>query len=138
MYGYFWVLTGTSQWPRPGGQAPSSPSYENSLHSLVRASYRFLQALLDFIWYYGVLFSPSSPFSPSLFLVFFFFLTYPITVKKQQDSITDKFFANKWPDLVEKYKTHWVWFLPFVLWESGFWYEDSWCWSSVKRFLFFW
>nr|XP_036876854.1 transcription factor 12 isoform X3 [Manis javanica]XP_036876856.1 transcription factor 12 isoform X4 [Manis javanica] len=27
-------LTGTSQWPRPGGQAPSSPSYENSLHSL--------------------------------------------------------------------------------------------------------
>lgn len=32
------VLTGTSQWPRPGGQAPSSPSYENSLHSLVRAS----------------------------------------------------------------------------------------------------
>ncbi|ELR49150.1 Cingulin-like protein 1, partial [Bos mutus] len=34
-----WVLwgfvsTGTSQWPRPGGQAPSSPSYENSLHSL--------------------------------------------------------------------------------------------------------
>ncbi|XP_073922139.1 transcription factor 12 isoform X7 [Castor canadensis] len=29
-------LTGTSQWPRPGGQAPSSPSYENSLHSLSR------------------------------------------------------------------------------------------------------
>nr|XP_048279147.1 transcription factor 12 isoform X13 [Myodes glareolus] len=27
-------LTGTSQWPRAGGQAPSSPSYENSLHSL--------------------------------------------------------------------------------------------------------
>uniref|UniRef100_A0A8C7EIN5 Transcription factor 12 n=1 Tax=Neovison vison TaxID=452646 RepID=A0A8C7EIN5_NEOVI len=27
-------LTGTSQWPRPGGQAPSSPNYENSLHSL--------------------------------------------------------------------------------------------------------
>ncbi|XP_017369283.1 transcription factor 12 isoform X8 [Cebus imitator] len=27
-------LTGTSQWPRSGGQAPSSPSYENSLHSL--------------------------------------------------------------------------------------------------------
>lgn len=27
-------LTGTSQWPRPSGQAPSSPSYENSLHSL--------------------------------------------------------------------------------------------------------
>lgn len=27
-------LTGTSQWPRTGGQAPSSPSYENSLHSL--------------------------------------------------------------------------------------------------------
>ncbi|XP_004855805.1 transcription factor 12 isoform X7 [Heterocephalus glaber] len=27
-------LTGTTQWPRPGGQAPSSPSYENSLHSL--------------------------------------------------------------------------------------------------------
>lgn len=27
-------LTGTSQWPRVGGQAPSSPSYENSLHSL--------------------------------------------------------------------------------------------------------
>ncbi|XP_010967763.2 transcription factor 12 isoform X7 [Camelus bactrianus] len=27
-------LTGTGQWPRPGGQAPSSPSYENSLHSL--------------------------------------------------------------------------------------------------------
>ncbi|XP_029337094.1 transcription factor 12 isoform X3 [Mus caroli] len=29
-------LTGTSQWPRAGGQAPSSPSYENSLHSLSR------------------------------------------------------------------------------------------------------
>ncbi|XP_063110339.1 transcription factor 12 isoform X6 [Cavia porcellus] len=29
-------LTGTTQWPRPGGQAPSSPSYENSLHSLSR------------------------------------------------------------------------------------------------------
>ncbi|XP_052043814.1 transcription factor 12 isoform X6 [Apodemus sylvaticus] len=29
-------LTGTSQWPRTGGQAPSSPSYENSLHSLSR------------------------------------------------------------------------------------------------------
>lgn len=27
-------LPGTSQWPRAGGQAPSSPSYENSLHSL--------------------------------------------------------------------------------------------------------
>ncbi|XP_060034194.1 transcription factor 12 isoform X2 [Erinaceus europaeus] len=27
-------LTGTGQWPRPAGQAPSSPSYENSLHSL--------------------------------------------------------------------------------------------------------
>ncbi|XP_036048178.1 transcription factor 12 isoform X5 [Onychomys torridus] len=27
-------LTGTGQWPRAGGQAPSSPSYENSLHSL--------------------------------------------------------------------------------------------------------
>lgn len=27
-------LTGTSQWPRAGGQAPSSPNYENSLHSL--------------------------------------------------------------------------------------------------------
>lgn len=27
-------LTGTSQWPRAGGQAPPSPSYENSLHSL--------------------------------------------------------------------------------------------------------
>ncbi|XP_038606581.1 transcription factor 12 isoform X3 [Tachyglossus aculeatus] len=27
-------LTGASQWPRPGGQAPSSPNYENSLHSL--------------------------------------------------------------------------------------------------------
>lgn len=27
-------LTGASQWPRAGGQAPSSPSYENSLHSL--------------------------------------------------------------------------------------------------------
>ncbi|XP_025774733.1 transcription factor 12 isoform X8 [Puma concolor] len=28
------LTAGTSQWPRPGGQAPSSPSYENSLHSL--------------------------------------------------------------------------------------------------------
>ncbi|XP_039579340.1 transcription factor 12 isoform X4 [Passer montanus] len=27
-------LTGASQWSRSGGQAPSSPSYENSLHSL--------------------------------------------------------------------------------------------------------
>ncbi|NXR41942.1 HTF4 factor, partial [Zosterops hypoxanthus] len=27
-------LTGASQWTRSGGQAPSSPSYENSLHSL--------------------------------------------------------------------------------------------------------
>ncbi|XP_072838211.2 transcription factor 12 isoform X2 [Pogona vitticeps] len=27
-------LTGASQWSRPGGQAPSSPNYENSLHSL--------------------------------------------------------------------------------------------------------
>ncbi|XP_029431837.1 transcription factor 12 isoform X2 [Rhinatrema bivittatum] len=27
-------LTGASQWSRPGGQTPSSPSYENSLHSL--------------------------------------------------------------------------------------------------------
>nr|XP_045016060.1 transcription factor 12 isoform X2 [Jaculus jaculus] len=27
-------LTGATQWPRAGGQAPSSPSYENSLHSL--------------------------------------------------------------------------------------------------------
>uniref|UniRef100_A0A8D0B2A5 Transcription factor 12 n=1 Tax=Salvator merianae TaxID=96440 RepID=A0A8D0B2A5_SALMN len=27
-------LTGTSQWSRTGGQAPSSPNYENSLHSL--------------------------------------------------------------------------------------------------------
>uniref|UniRef100_A0A8C9ENP8 Transcription factor 4 n=1 Tax=Pavo cristatus TaxID=9049 RepID=A0A8C9ENP8_PAVCR len=30
-------LTGASQWSRSGGQAPSSPNYENSLHSLVRA-----------------------------------------------------------------------------------------------------
>ncbi|XP_063025684.1 transcription factor 12 isoform X7 [Melospiza melodia melodia] len=29
-------LTGASQWSRSGGQAPSSPSYENSLHSLSR------------------------------------------------------------------------------------------------------
>ncbi|NXC66624.1 HTF4 factor, partial [Anhinga anhinga] len=29
-------LTGASQWSRSGGQAPSSPNYENSLHSLVR------------------------------------------------------------------------------------------------------
>lgn len=28
------LTAGTSQWPRAGGQAPSSPSYENSLHSL--------------------------------------------------------------------------------------------------------
>ncbi|XP_025030074.1 transcription factor 12 isoform X6 [Python bivittatus] len=28
-------LTGAGQWSRTGGQAPSSPSYENSLHSLV-------------------------------------------------------------------------------------------------------
>lgn len=27
--------SGTNQWPRAGGQTPSSPSYENSLHSLV-------------------------------------------------------------------------------------------------------
>ncbi|XP_072471867.1 transcription factor 12 isoform X4 [Notamacropus eugenii] len=27
-------LTGASQWSRPGGQPPSSPNYENSLHSL--------------------------------------------------------------------------------------------------------
>ncbi|XP_068506552.1 transcription factor 12 isoform X1 [Syngnathus scovelli] len=27
---------GTNQWPRPGGQTPSSPNYENSLHSLSR------------------------------------------------------------------------------------------------------
>ncbi|XP_037689797.1 transcription factor 12 isoform X3 [Choloepus didactylus] len=27
-------LTGAGQWPRSGGQAPASPSYENSLHSL--------------------------------------------------------------------------------------------------------
>ncbi|KFO26052.1 Transcription factor 12 [Fukomys damarensis] len=27
-------ILGTTQWPRPGGQAPSSPTYENSLHSL--------------------------------------------------------------------------------------------------------
>ncbi|XP_006243411.1 transcription factor 12 isoform X10 [Rattus norvegicus] len=30
------LTAGTSQWPRAGGQAPSSPSYENSLHSLSR------------------------------------------------------------------------------------------------------
>ncbi|KAM6059774.1 transcription factor 12 isoform 4-T4 [Theristicus caerulescens] len=29
-------LTGASQWSRSGGQAPSSPNYENSLHSLSR------------------------------------------------------------------------------------------------------
>ncbi|XP_054243896.1 transcription factor 12 isoform X5 [Indicator indicator] len=29
-------LTGASQWSRTGGQAPSSPNYENSLHSLSR------------------------------------------------------------------------------------------------------
>ncbi|XP_062819489.1 transcription factor 12 isoform X5 [Anolis carolinensis] len=29
-------LTGASQWSRAGGQAPSSPNYENSLHSLSR------------------------------------------------------------------------------------------------------
>ncbi|XP_074150716.1 transcription factor 12 isoform X4 [Sminthopsis crassicaudata] len=29
-------LTGASQWSRPGGQPPSSPNYENSLHSLSR------------------------------------------------------------------------------------------------------
>ncbi|XP_069481006.1 transcription factor 12 isoform X9 [Ambystoma mexicanum] len=29
-------LTGASQWTRAGGQAPSSPNYENSLHSLSR------------------------------------------------------------------------------------------------------
>ncbi|XP_064421944.1 transcription factor 12 isoform X3 [Latimeria chalumnae] len=29
-------LTGANQWSRAGGQAPSSPSYENSLHSLTR------------------------------------------------------------------------------------------------------
>lgn len=28
--------TGTTQWPRATGQTPSSPNYENSLHSLVR------------------------------------------------------------------------------------------------------
>lgn len=28
------LTAGNSQWPRAGGQAPSSPSYENSLHSL--------------------------------------------------------------------------------------------------------
>ncbi|XP_013883133.1 transcription factor 12 isoform X3 [Austrofundulus limnaeus] len=27
---------GTNQWPRPSGQTPSSPNYENSLHSLSR------------------------------------------------------------------------------------------------------
>ncbi|XP_077374680.1 transcription factor 12 isoform X2 [Festucalex cinctus] len=27
---------GTTQWPRPSGQTPSSPNYENSLHSLSR------------------------------------------------------------------------------------------------------
>ncbi|XP_061132333.1 transcription factor 12 isoform X1 [Syngnathus typhle] len=27
---------GANQWPRPGGQTPSSPNYENSLHSLSR------------------------------------------------------------------------------------------------------
>lgn len=29
-------LTGASQWPRAAGQTPSSPNYENSLHSLSR------------------------------------------------------------------------------------------------------
>lgn len=29
-------LVGANHWPRAGGQTPSSPSYENSLHSLVR------------------------------------------------------------------------------------------------------
>lgn len=28
-------LSGTNQWARAGGQTPSSPNYENSLHSLV-------------------------------------------------------------------------------------------------------
>ncbi|XP_072139462.1 transcription factor 12-like isoform X2 [Mobula birostris] len=27
-------ITGSAQWPRPGGQAAASPSYENTLHSL--------------------------------------------------------------------------------------------------------
>lgn len=31
------LSAGTTQWPRATGQAPSSPNYENSLHSLVRS-----------------------------------------------------------------------------------------------------
>lgn len=29
------LFSGTNQWPRPSGETPSSPNYENSLHSLV-------------------------------------------------------------------------------------------------------
>lgn len=32
---HYMYSSGTNQWARAGGQTPSSPNYENSLHSLV-------------------------------------------------------------------------------------------------------